>query len=145
MELNLVSTGIELIGTTIKNISVINNIVDIEKESQKNFSININEPSFEIVDSGFFSQLTIDFKVEIEQLEAQQFKLEMALEGAFLSTDDIDEDRFKQLVAINGATAIIGIARGKIESITANIFNNGKISIPFVNVIEYYKNLSNDN
>ena len=43
---------------------------------------------------------------------------------------------------VNGAAALIGIARGKIEAITANIFNNGKIVIPFVNVIDYYRNLS---
>lgn len=49
------------------------------------------------------------------------------------------EDEFKQLVAINGAAAIIGLARGKLEAITSNIFNNGKISIPFVNVLDYYR------
>ena len=49
------------------------------------------------------------------------------------------EDEFKQLVAINGAAAIIGLVRGKLEAITANIFNNGKISIPFVNVLDYYR------
>jgi len=45
------------------------------------------------------------------------------------------------LVAVNGAAAIIGIARGKIEAMTANIFNSGKVVIPFVNVIDYYKSL----
>lgn len=49
------------------------------------------------------------------------------------------EDEFIKLVAINGAAAIIGLARGKLEAITANIFNNGKISIPFVNVLDYYR------
>lgn len=42
---------------------------------------------------------------------------------------------------MNGAAALIGIARGKFETISASIFNNGKIVIPFVNVIDYYKNL----
>ena len=45
----------------------------------------------------------------------------------------------KQLVMVNGAAAVVGIARGKVEAITANIFNNGKIVIPFVNIIDYYK------
>lgn len=48
------------------------------------------------------------------------------------------------LVGVNGAAALIGIARGKVESITANIFNNGKIVIPFVNVIDYYKGISEE-
>lgn len=81
--------------------------------------------------------MTIDLKVEVEQSEEQKFKLEMSLEGAFLSTDEVDEKTFKQLVGVNGAVAIIGMARGKIEAITANIFNNGKVVIPFVNVIDF--------
>lgn len=145
MELNLVATGIELVGTTIKNISVENSIVDVEREAKRNFGLNINEPYFESVGDAFFSQMTIDFKVEVEQSEEQKFKLEMSLEGAFLSTDEVDEKTFKQLVGVNGAAAIIGMARGKIEAITANIFNNGKVVIPFVNVIDYYKNTTEDN
>ncbi len=141
MDLNLIAAGIELVGTTIKSISVENNIVDIEREAKRNFGLNINEPYFETVEDGFFSQMTIDFEVEIEQSEEQKFKLEISLEGAFLSADKVDENRFKQLVGVNGATAMIGIARGKIETITANIFNNGKVVIPFVNVMEYYKSM----
>ncbi|MBE5891264.1 MAG: hypothetical protein E7282_09925 [Lachnospiraceae bacterium] len=144
MELNLIETGIELVGTTIKNISVENNIVDVEREARRNFGLNINEPYFEKVKEGYFSQMTIDFEVEIEQSEEQKFKLELSLEGAFLSSDGIEEDNFKQLVGVNGAAALIGIARGKVESITANIFNNGKIVIPFVNVIDYYKGISEE-
>jgi hypothetical protein len=49
---------------------------------------------------------------------------------------------FKQLVAIKGAAALIGIARGKIENISSSIFDNGKIVIPFVNVVDYYKSLN---
>lgn len=145
MELNLIAAGIELVGTTIKSISVENSIVDVEREAKRNFGLNINEPSFESVEDGFFSQMTLDFKVEVEQSKEQKFQLEMSLEGAFLSMGEVDEKAFKQLVSVNGAAAIIGMARGKIEAITANIFNNGKVVIPFVNVIDYYKSMAEEN
>lgn len=141
MELNLITAGIELIGTTIKSINVENNIVDVEREAKRSFGLNINEPQFEKFDNDYFSKMSIDFEVDIEQSEEQRCKIELSLEGAFISGQEIDEDAFKQLVIVNGAAAIIGIARGKLETITANIFNNGKIVIPFVNVIEYYKSL----
>ena len=80
-------------------------------------------------------------EIEVEQSEKHKFIMELSLEGAFLSEGSISEKKFKQLVAVNGAAAIIGIARGKIETLTANIFNNGKIVIPFVNVIDYYKSM----
>ena len=142
MELNRIATGIKLVGTTIKEISVENNIVNVQKEAKRSFGLNINEPSFENIDEGLFSQMAIDFEVEIEQAEDRNFKLELSLEGAFLSEKNTEEEDFKQLVIINGAAALISIARGKIESITPNIFDSGKVVIPFVNVIDYYKGLS---
>lgn len=142
MELNRIATGIKLVGTTIKEISVENNIVNVQKEAKRSFGLNINEPSFENIDEGLFSQMAIDFEVEIEQTEDRYFKLELSLEGAFLSEKNTEEEDFKQLVIINGAAALISIARGKIESITSNIFDSGKVVIPFVNVIDYYKGLS---
>lgn len=142
MELNRIATGIKLVGTTIKEISVENNIVNVQKEAKRSFGLNINEPSFENIDEGLFSQMAIDFEVEIEQTEDRNFKLELSLEGAFLSEKNTEKEDFKQLVIINGAAALISIARGKIESITSNIFDSGKVVIPFVNVIDYYKGLS---
>ena len=142
MELNRIATGIKLVGTTIKEISVENNIVNVQKEAKRSFGLNINEPSFENIDEGLFSQMAIDFEVEIEQAEDRNFKLELSLEGAFLSEKNTEEEDFKQLVIINGAAALISIARGKIESITSNIFDSGKVVIPFVKVIDYYKGLS---
>ena len=142
MELNRIATGIKLVGTTIKEISVENNIVNVQKEAKRSFGLNINEPSFENIDEGLFSQMAIDFEVEIEQADDRNFKLELSLEGAFLSEKNTEEEDFKQLVIINGAAALISIARGKIESITSNISDSGKVVIPFVNVIDYYKGLS---
>ena len=139
MELNMTASGIRLIGSTIKNLKEDNNIVDVDKECKRSFGLNINEPEFQSVDNRVAAQMTIDFEVEIIQSEEQRCKIEISLEGAFLSEAEPIEDEFKQLVAINGAAAIIGLARGKLEAITANIFNNGKISIPFVNVLDYYR------
>ena len=139
MELNIIASGIRLIGSTIKNLKVDNNIVDVDKECKRSFGLNINEPEFQSVDNRVAAQMTIDFEVEIIQAEEQRCKIEISLEGAFLSEAEPIEDEFKQLVAVNGAAAIIGLARGKLEAITANIFNNGKISIPFVNVLDYYR------
>lgn len=141
MELNLVATGIELIGTTVSVLNVNNNIVDVERKAKRSFGLNINEPKIEKEDDTFFAQMTIDFEIEIEQSKGRNCKIELSLEGAFVSTQDVGEENFEQLVAINGAAAIIGIARGKIETISANIFNEGKIVIPFVNVVDYYKSL----
>ena len=144
MKMNLITTGIRLVGTTIKTISVENNIVDVEREAKRSFGFNINEPVLEKSGNDIFAQMAVDFEIEIEQSQTQNCKIELSIEGAFISEQETDEEEFEQLVAVNGAAAIIGIARGKIETITANIFNNGKIVIPFVNIVDYYRSLSDE-
>ncbi len=141
MEFNLVAAGIELLGTTIKNLTVENSIIDIEKKAKRSFGLNINEPYIEKIENGLYAEAVLDFEIEIEESEEEKFTMKLSLEGAFLSEGEVDEKSFKQLVGVNGAAAIIGIARGRIEAITSNILNNGKVTIPFVNVIDYYKSL----
>lgn len=141
MELNLLAIGIELIGTTVKKLVINNNIVDVERDGKRSFGLNINEPNFQKTEDAIFSQMVIDFEVEIHQSEEHMCKIQFSIEGAFGSKGNVEEDTFKDLVIVNGAAALIGIARGKLEAISANIFNNGKIVIPFVNVIDYYKSL----
>ncbi len=142
MELNMIATGIELIGTTVKSLMIDNSIIDVERDGKRNFGININEPEFQKTDNRWFGQILIDFEIDINQTEEQGCKIQLSVEGAFLSEENSNMEVFKELVIVNGAAALIGIARGKIEAITANIFNNGKIVIPFVNVIDYYRSLS---
>ena len=142
MELNMIATGIELIGTTVKSLTIDNSIVDIAREGKRNFGLNINEPEFQETEGGWFGQVLIDFKIEVSQSEGQECIIQLSVEGAFLSAESVDIETFRELVMVNGAAALIGIARGKIEAITANIFNNGKVVIPFVNIIDYYKSLS---
>ena len=142
MELNMIATGIKLIGTAVKSLTISNSIVDVEKNAKRNLGMNINEPEFQKEDLVWFAKMTIDFEIEIIQDPDEKCLIKMSMEGAFLSDENVDLESFKSLVSVNGAAALIGIARGKIEALTAGIFNDGKIVIPFVNVIDYYKSLS---
>lgn len=141
MELNMITSGIELLGTCVRDLTIENSIADIAKEAKRTFGLNICEPEFENKDENILSQIRIEFEIEINQVQDEVCKIKFAIEGGFGSVGDIDEETFKQRVAVSGAAALIGIARGKIESISASIFNSGKIVIPFVNVVDYYKSL----
>ena len=142
MELNVITSGVELLGTCVNDLSIDNSIADISKNAKRTFGLNIFEPEFESKDGNIYAQIGIEFEIDINQSEEQSCKIKFAIEGGFVSSGDIEEEIFKQRVAVNGAAALIGIARGKIESISASIFNSGKIVIPFVNVVDYYKSLS---
>lgn len=99
MKLNSITTGIELAGTTVKNLYVKNNIVDIEYEGERNFGMNINEPLFEKTDSGWFAQMVIDFEIEVIQGNDERCKIQLSLEGAFLSQVLFQKIRLKNLLS----------------------------------------------
>lgn len=141
MQLNMITSEIKLIGTVIKSMNIDNSIVDVQPNAQRSFGFNINEPTFEECNDRMIAELLIDFAVEIEQNENEKCRIEFTVGGAFASENHIDKTQFERLVMINGAAAIMGIARGKIEAVSANIFNCGKVSIPFVNIVDYYKSL----
>lgn len=65
-------------------------------------------------------------------------EISVTFEALFRSTDSMEEQAFIELLIINGATALYSLARGKIEAISASIFLDGKIVLPFVNIIQYY-------
>lgn len=142
MELNKITSGVELLGTYVNDLSINNSIADIVKDAKRTFGLNISEPEFESKDGSIYAQIGIEIEIEISQSEEQNCKIKFSIEGGFVSSGDIEEEVFKQRVAVSGAAALIGIARGKIETISASIFNSGKIVIPFVNVVDYYKSLS---
>lgn len=138
MDFNSISTEVRFVGVVVSKLQIENTIVDVEDDAKKSIGLNINEPVFQRVDNKCYSQMIIDFTLELDQAERGKCKMELSLQGVFESTSDADEDAFKQKVAINGAAAMIGIARGKIEVLSASVFNSGKIVIPFINVLEYY-------
>ena len=55
----------------------------------------------------------ISAQIEIEQADNHKCKIDLSLEGAFVSETGVEEENFKQLVMVNGAAAVVGIARGK--------------------------------
>lgn len=144
MELNYIVKGLELVGATVKELQVENSIIDVERDAKRSFGLEINEPTFEVVEDAIFALMTIDFEIGISQMEEEECNIRLSLEGAFWSDGEIELEAFKELVIINGAAALVGVARGKIEALSANIFNNGKVVIPFVNIIDYYKDIAED-
>ena len=135
MEFNLVVPGIELVGTTVKTLTIGNNIVDVEKEAKRSFGLNINEPHFEETNDVFFAQMTIDFEIDIEQSENQNCQIQLSLEGAFISSSDVDKDTFRQLVIVNGAR-MFGMVQDLLHTEKDDDFNK------VFSRVEKYENIS---
>lgn len=97
MELNLIATGIELLGASVAKLTVDNTIVDIENDAQRSFGMTINEPQFQNIEKTreIFSQMTIDFDIIINQSDNDNCNIHFTITGAFLSKGKISEERLQ--------------------------------------------------
>ncbi len=66
----------------------------------------------------------------------------IALEGSFWANKDMDDDRFLDLLNINGGAALYSIARSKLETISAVTYEEGKILLPMINMIQFFQQAS---
>ena len=53
------------------------------------------------------------------------------------------DEAFTKMLMVNGVSALYGIARSKLEVITALTYHQGKISFPMINVLELLKEKQN--
>lgn len=84
MELNLIATGIELLGASVAKLTVNNTIVDIENDAQRSFGMTINEPQFQNIEkTKIFSQMTIDFDIIINQSDNDNCNIHLPLPEHF--------------------------------------------------------------
>ena len=75
MNLNSVVAGLELLGTSVRKMAIENNIVELKNDAKRSFGINILEPSFEKREDEHYSEMIIDFEIEIEQQIRRQLPL----------------------------------------------------------------------
>ena len=94
MELNMISAGIELLGITVKELEVHNQIVDAEMDAKRVFGLNICEPEFQLDDDTkeIYAEMTIEFDIEIIQADDSSCNIHLSVEGAFVSASQIPFD-----------------------------------------------------
>ena len=142
MNFNMVTSELELLGNSITSIELNNHIIDFNQDMEKSFGFDVKDIQIDRHDNKTVGRIQLNIRIEVINNGEARFELDMDLEGAFSTDADTDEDKFMRLLYINGVSALLGIARGKIEGITAIAFRTGKISIPFVNILDYYKEVT---
>ncbi len=77
----------------------------------------------------------IDYVVKVKATVKKKvlFKIDLVMEGAFRS-DSLGEDKFKEMVEVNGLITLSQISRAYILSVTAQSGINPPIRVPMVNV-----------
>jgi preprotein translocase subunit SecB len=139
MNFDQITSELQLIGCAIEKLQISNTFAAIPEDIERQLGLEISEP--ELIEENQMRCASLDITVIVRFLQNSDeiFSMEIVAEGMFAAPFSVEESSFIQLVKINGATALYGILRGKIESITAAVFDEGKITLPFVNIYDYYQ------
>lgn len=140
MNISQVTAGLELIGCSIRNLSIKNGLIDLREDDELHLNIDIQPIYNGIEKQEHHGRVILTLDIEAIRIEKEEQKAEITVsfEALFRSTNQMDETDFIQMLMINGATALYSIARGKMEVISASVFLEGKIVLPFVNIYQYY-------
>lgn len=142
MELNKVSADFYFVGTVVKQLQINNNIIVLDDSIEKKMGFDVLDIRVQKEEKDFLGTAQIGVVVELWNGENKVSDFQIELEGAFKSPLSVGEERFNELLSLNGVAALYSICRAKVETISATMLFDGKIVLPFINVVDYYKELN---
>lgn len=145
MKLNEVTANLDIVASFVHSLDVRTKMFKIANDNKKEFSLDIKCSKPVIEDEYKIGKLLMHINVSIfqENQELTPDTFDLVIEGIFSSPTEIPDEEFMGLLNINGGAALYSIARAKIEAISSLTYAEGKILLPMVNIIQYYKERNN--
>ena len=137
----------QIIGSSVKKLKLQNSFVVLTDDDSIRRTIDISHfiTSVENVDGGktLSGLLTLNVKLNVTA-DKKKYSLDMAIEGCFEASCEMGEEKFREMLQVNGVTSLYSIARGFVQSITAQTLVSGSILLPMVNVLAYSRDLDKE-
>lgn len=137
--INEVFSDFQLLGTRIAKIEATNTFINLPPSDELDISIDMGNCKDEIINhddslEGILQQY-INFSAALKTDKQLFIKISLMAEGCFTSSIK-DEELFKQMLILNGNTALYSILRAHITTITALSLGEGKIVLPMINFVK---------
>ncbi len=143
IKLDEIASGFSYIGSSIKECNIDNSIIGLGSDAQYAMALDFSTCFLPLNKEESFRfgrvLLSIECKVTVEADEDAKTNINCIIEGEFSAAKDMDDETFTKMLMVNGVSALYGIARSKLEVITALTYHQGKISFPMINVLELLK------
>jgi len=140
MDFNKITAELDFVGSSIHNVEIKADMIRISNSTKKSFGLDIKCSKPLIKENEKFGKLLMQVEVSLfkedEELEPDSFKIVM--EGVFKASNEIPDEKFMELLNVNGGAALFSIARSKIEVLSSLTYTEGKIVLPMINIIQYF-------
>ena len=143
MNINEFSANIQYKNSFITECTITNNLLDIGEDAvlNANVKVAVSNPAVSEDQKEKIGRvrLTFDGNYSVPDNKDANCGYHIVLIGEFSTSVETKDEEFFTTLWLNGSTALYSIARGKIETISTAVLNNGKIVLPMVNMIELLK------
>lgn len=141
MDTNKIQSPFQLIGNSIRKLSITNDIVwlneyDQDHKLKRKFDVDywIEEIKEYEEDASKLGTMTLQTRVLITNNLKQKFKINIEVQGCYAVPITTSDDAFKKLLSLNGCASLYTICRALVQSISAQALNGGSVLLPMVNV-----------
>ncbi len=145
MNIETIQSNFQFIGNTIRELNIHNDFVNLPKEDAKReFDVSYDIESITIEDNEAWGIINLYVNCSVTSTttddddKPDEYEISLVLNGCF--KDDItNEDKFKEMLEINGCAVLYSIARSIITSVSSLTLFDGSITLPMINVFEMIK------
>lgn len=142
MKTNMCMADFQYVTSYITRFSIDNGFItyvdkpEVEKNISTNYVINSIENDDE--NDKLLGVSTLLINIEIGNNE-KKISIELEIRGLFTGNKNLDKDKFKTMLSINGYATLYSNARSYIISMSSQSFNGDKIVIPHINLLSMLK------
>lgn len=141
MDLNCIVADLNFEKTFVHILDAKCNIQKISNSTEKRFGIDFKYSNPIVLENKKIGKLLLQIDISLKSEEDNNIEdtIKFVIEGVFSSDKSVDDNKFLELLNLNGGAALYSIARSKIESVSSIIYSDGKVLLPMINIIQYYQ------
>ncbi len=137
----------QIIGSSVKSVKIRNDFVNLNNigKTKKNLDLSHSLHSVEEIENGtaYSGMVLLKIKATVSSGK-KKYVVDLAMEGCFTAPAEIGEETFREMLKVNGVTSLYSIARGFVQSTTAQTLVSGSVLLPMFNVVAYSKDIDDD-
>lgn len=140
MDLNHVLSNFEILGNSVTKLEIENDLFYIPDVVEKTFGMDIELVELEKKSPYFYGEIIVSIEIDVLSESEGKTHICMDVHGSFQSPEsEVNQEEFTKLLLINGAAALYTIARSKMEVVSSLIYSRGRLTLPFVNIVNFYQ------
>lgn len=144
MDMTKYIADFQIVGSRIVKLKIKNDFIVLDSQEKVKRRIDISHEISRVDDDGqggLVGLVVLNVSVRIQNA-GKSFQLDISTEGCFTVPNNFEREKFENMLGINGITALYGITRSAVLSISSQAFIQGNVVLPMINVYEYSKDIT---